>query len=110
MMKGMARIRFTKPPAGTERMRQLDRRARASRVPKKMPPASAMAKSLSDSSMPPHSTWRLFQMTFQSKPSMSVHRSRLGDVAGHRDAPLEPAHREDHRERDDDVDHGRGGE
>src|SRR5436190_8233327 len=109
MMNGIERIRFTKAADGYERILQEDRRAIASSVPKKMPPASAMPKSCSDSFMPSHSTSRLFQMTAQSKSMASVPRG-LGDVARHRDAALEPAHEEDHREGDDDVDQRRGGE
>jgi hypothetical protein len=74
MMKGIDRIRFTKSAEGYERIFHDESRAIASSVPKKMPPASAIANSLRDSSMPSHSTSRLFQMTPQSKSMASVPR------------------------------------
>src|SRR5690242_16309110 len=109
MMKGIDRMRFTNPVAGIDRIRHEDRRAIASSVPKKTPPASAMPKSCRESFMPSHSTSLFLAMTPQSKSNL-VAPARLGNEARDREAALEPAHRVDHREGDHDVDQRRGRE
>src|SRR5262245_15851656 len=89
----------------------------ASNVPITMPPAVAINVSMMVKRIPSKDRYgRERMLTFKSilenivPPSMRIRRLAHADEAGHRNAPLEPAHAVHDNNVDDDVDHGRAGE